>query len=439
MLLFPYPKNKMQFPIHKEDFVGGSAAPESTNVVPKQHGRLRRAQAMPAITRPPRVALIVETSTLFGRKLLSGVAQYLRETRPWSVHLTDRSVNDATPPWIESWKGDGIITRIASPEIRDAIKEKKIPVVDLNEQLGGMGVPQISNDHVAIGNMAADHLLARGFQRFAFLGHTGHRWSDCRREAFAQKVKTEGHPCSIYADRPLNVQGLKEGSWQTELDGIASWVASLEKPVGIMACGDFRGVQLLTACRQAGVAVPEQAAVVGVGADDVACQFADPPMSSVMLNAWQMGYEAATLLDRLMQGLAVPPSEILIPPLDVVVRRSSDVKAISDPLVARAVNFIQENVRNGINVETVLRYLNTSRTTLQNHFRSSLNRSIHDVLIEARLICVKELLVKTRLPIAEISERCGFQHSEYMSAALKKYTGWSPARYRQQYGEQDTL
>lgn len=415
-----------------------SFKPEKTVVNQKpgaQPRRLRGANPIPA-TRPPRVAVIVETSTLFGRKLLSGVAQYLRETRPWSVHLTERSVNDATPPWIESWEGDGIITRIASPEIREAIRDKKIPVVDLNEQLGGMGVPQISNDHVAIGRMAAEHLLTRGFQRFGFLGHASHRWSDVRGRAFAETVEAEGYPCDRFIDRPISVAGLKEGSWQTELDDIADWVASLEKPVGIMAAGDYRGVQLLTACRQAGVAVPEQAAVVGVGADDVPCQFADPPLSSVMLNAWRMGYEAAALLDRLMQGHVPEQTEILIPPLDVVVRRSSDVRAISDPLVATAVNFIHENVRNGINVEAVLRRLNVARTTLQNHFRSALNRSIHDVLIEARLGAVKELLLETPLSVAEISARCGFQYPEYMSAALKRHTGCSPAQYRQQYGGQ---
>jgi len=404
-----------------------------------QCARPRKVESLLTMTRPPRVALIVETSTSFGRRLLSGIAQYLRETRPWSVHFTDRSVNDATPPWIESWKGDGIITRIASPEIRDAIRDKNIPIVDLNEQLGGMGIPQISNDHAAIGRMAADHLLTRGFQRFAFLGHSGHKWSDGRAKAFAEIVEAEGYSCNIYADRLVSVQGLKEGIWQTELDGIANWVESLDKPVGILACGDFRGVQLLTACRNAGVAVPEQAAVVAVGADDVACQFADPPMSSIMLNAWKMGYEAAALLDRQMQGHALPRAEMLIPPLDVVVRRSSDIRAISDPQVAKAVNFIRENARSGMNVETVLRRLNISRSTLQNRFRASLNQSIHDVLIEARLTAVKDMLTETRLPVAEISARCGFQYPEYMSAALKKHTGCSPAHYRQQYGGQPAL
>lgn len=397
-------------------------------------GNARVRETPPPSTQLPRVALLIESSTLFGRRVLLGIAQYLRETRPWVLHVTDRSTNDGMPPWIKSSKIDGIITRIITPEIRDVIKESNIPVVDLNEQLGDMGIHLISNDHAAIGRMAAGHLLDRGFRQFAFLGYSGHRWNDVRRDAFIQAVGARGYPCAVYPDRPISVHKFREFDWLTELDSIAEWVAVLGKPVGIMTCADYRGVQLLSACHQAQVAVPEQAAVVAVGADDVACQFANPPLSSVMLNAWKMGYEAASLLDRLMQGEAVEQSEVLVPPIDIFVRRSSDITAVNDPLVAGAMHFMRENARKGIKIESVLKHLGVSRTTLQNRFRAYMNRSIHDVLIEMKLSYVKEMLIETPLSIAEISVRCGFLNPEYMSTSLKRYTGWSPARYRQQHG-----
>ena len=133
-----------------------------------------RKWAPRAAKQPPRVALIVETSTTFGRRLLSGIAQYIRESGPWSVFFTDRAVNDSIPPWIVNWDGDGIISRVASPDVRSALANSRIPVVDLNEQMGGLGVPLISNDHAAIGRMAARHLIDRGFRNFAYLGHAGH-------------------------------------------------------------------------------------------------------------------------------------------------------------------------------------------------------------------------------------------------------------------------
>lgn len=385
----------------------------------------------------PRVALIVETSTLFGRRLLSGIAQYMRENGRWSVFFTDRAVNDFTPSWLAKWHGDGIISRIASPEIREIVKKRKIPVVDLNEQLGGLGVPQISNDHAAVGCMAADHLLQRGFRHFAFLGHTGYPWSDRREAAFRRTVKEAGYPCSVYTGKASDMRALREGAWEMDVDRIAAWAATLPKPVGMMACNDFRALQLLSACRLAGIAVPEQAAVLGVGADDVACELAEPPLSSVMLNAWRMGYEAAALLDKLMHGGSAPRGEMLIPPLDVSARRSTDVTAIDNPLVARAVRYIRDHAHRGINVEDVVRALCVSRTSLQDHFRASMQKSIHDVLIEAKVTRVKELLAETTLSIENTAQRCGFRHPEYMSAIFKQRTGWTPARYRQQFGQKN--
>ncbi|MBS1815951.1 MAG: DNA-binding transcriptional regulator [Acidobacteria bacterium] len=388
----------------------------------------------PSKHKPPRVALIVETSTLFGRRLLSGVAQYMRENGPWSVYFTDRAVNDVTPSWISNWQGDGIITRIASPEIRDAIADLGVPAVDLNEQLGGLGVPLISNDHNAIGKMAAKHLLDRGFQQFAYIGNPGHHWSDQRGQAFAQTVKVAGYPCTVYEGKVDDVSALREGMWENEMDRIAQWAADLPKPVGMMACHDFRALQLLSACRLADIAIPEQAAVIGVGADDVACELADPPLSSVTLNAWRMGYEAAAILDRMMKGKAAPRTELRIPPLDVSARRSTDVTAIADPLVAAAYRFIREHACDGINVETVLQHLGVSRTSLQDHFRIAVKKSVHDVLIETRVARVKELLAETTLSIDAVAERCGFHHTEYMSSILKQRTGWTPASYRREYG-----
>ena len=385
--------------------------------------------------RPPQVALIVETSTTFGRRLLSGVAQYIRENGPWSVFFTDRAVNESMPPWLTHWKGDGIISRLASPDIRNVVANRRIPVVDLNEQLSGLGMPLISNDHAAIGQLAAQHLLDRGFREFAFLGHVGHRWSDLRQAAFAAAVKQAGHRCYAYRDVASDVQALREGLWENEMERIAAWADRLPKPVGLMACNDFRALQLLSACRLADIAVPEQAAVIGVGADEVACELADPPLSSITLNAWRMGYEAAALLDRMMKGQAVPKRDLLIAPLDVSVRRSTDVTAIADPVVAKAVRYIREHACRGVNVEDVLAHTGVSRTWLQARFRSTMHKSVHDVLIETRVARIKELLSETTLSIEAIADRCGFRHPEYMSSILKQRTGWSPARYRKEFGQ----
>jgi LacI family transcriptional regulator len=387
---------------------------------------------------PPRVALVVETSTSFGRKLLCGIAAYVRENGPWAVYFGERTAHDPVPTWLKSWQGDGIISRVASPEIRKVIAATAVPVVDLNEQCGDLGVPMISNDHAAIAATAAAHLLQRGFTHFGYVGHAGLYWSDRRRDEFARCVAEAGYSSDAFSAGAEDLQSLRQGAWELELDAIAAWVTALPKPAAILTCDDFRGLQLLAACRVAGIAVPEQVAVVGVGADEIACELAVPPLSSVILNAWTMGYESARLLDALMRGKPASSSNVLIPPLNIATRQSTDVMAIADPIVAKAMQFIRERACDGINVEDVLGYLSISRTALQDRFRKTLRRSIHDVLMEARIARVKEFLVETGLSLEDIAERTGFAYPEYMSSTFKQRTGWTPARYRREHGQRTT-
>ncbi|SEB54501.1 XylR family transcriptional regulator [Terriglobus roseus] len=383
---------------------------------------------------PPRVALVVETSTQFGRTLLSGIAQYVRECGPWTVMFTERAVNDRSPSWLREWDGDGIITRVASPDIREIVASKRIPTIDLNEQTADMGIPQIANDHGSVGKLAADHLLERRFIHFAFVGHAGHPWSDERATAFAATVEAKGFSCAVYGHRELGMAALREGAWNTELDQLTEWIKGLPKPVGIMASTDFRGLQVLTACRMAGLAVPIEAAVIGVGADDIACALSDPPLSSVELGAWQMGYEAARLLDSMISGERVPQNYVRrMPPAGVVVRRSTDGVAIYDPSVAKAARYIRQHALNGIRVPDVLSHVGVSRTTLQDRFNRELGESIHDLIAKAKLDRVRELLVETNLSIAEIAVRCGFRHVEYMTEMMRQRTGQTPGSYRAQH------
>lgn len=386
------------------------------------------------LRRAPRVALLVETSQSFGRKLLRGIAGYVRENDPWSVFLTERAVCDGVPEWLKKWSGDGIISRINTPDVEQSLARLDIPIIDLNEKLRGMGVPLISNDHYAVGQMAAGHLLMRGFVHFAYLGHNGLYWSDRRRDAFAQTVRDAGGDVKLYCCHGKGPQRFLDRSWELEMESVVRWVQKLPRPVGIMTCDDFRGLQLLEACAIADVAVPQEVAVIGVGDDDVACELANPPLSSIQLNAYRMGYEAAAQLDRLMRGETPPEVELLIPPLDVATRQSTDIMAIDDPIVAKAMRFIHLHACDGINIDDVLRHTIVSRSTLQDRFRKTLNSSIHDVIVGIRIKRAKELLAETELPLSAIADRAGFAHVEYLSTAFKKLTGWTPLKYREEHG-----
>jgi LacI family transcriptional regulator len=200
-----------------------------------------------------------------------------------------------------------------------------------------------------------------------------------------------------------------------------------------MACYDFRGQQILDACRMSGVAVPDEVAVIGVDNDELLCELSHPPLSSVVPNAHRTGYDAAALLNAMMDGRKVGGETHLIPPVGIATRQSTDVLAINDAVIARTVRYIREHACRGINVQDVLKAVPQSRRRLENRFRRLLGRTPHDEIIRVQLNRVKMLLTETDLSLAQIAEKAGFEHVEYLSVVFKKEIGLPPSQYRAQH------
>lgn len=371
--------------------------------------------------------MIVETSLASGRDILRGIARYVREHGPWSVYHEPRALEEAVPRWLHDWNGDGIIARIQNKRIAGAVASTGLPVVDVLGLVPSAGEPLVHVDDQAIARMAAEHLLERGFRHFGFCAVSGAPWSDARRDAFQRSVARAGHECSVYR-LPPDTRGQR--TWEEQEQRLTGWVRSLPKPVGIMVCNDPRGQLVLEACRRARVAVPEEAAVIGVDNDEPLCEIADPPLSSVIPDHRRVGYEGAALLDRLMAGAAPPEGPVYVPPVGLVTRRSTDVLAIDDADVAAAVRFIREHACDGIGTGDVLRRVSLSRSTLQRRFRNVLGRSIHDEILRVRLRRVQELLAQSDLPINVVSAKAGFAHRQYLGNVFKAKLGQTLAAFR---------
>lgn len=370
------------------------------------------------------VAILIETSNAYARGLLQGVVHYIREHRPWSFHLMEQGRGDDPPAWLAGWKGDGIIARIETPRIAAAIVKARLPAVDLSAARLVPALPWVETDDAEIARLAAEHLMERGFKRFAFCGDARFNWSTWREKSFVTRLKSAGHTCEIY--RPTTAAGDVAG----EARNLALWLRDLPKPVGIMACYDIRGQRVLDACRSARLAVPDEVAVIGVDNDTLLCELASPPLSSVMPNSHRAGYEAAALLDRLMAGKRVAATAHLIAPLGIVERQSTDVLAVDDRDVARAVQFIREHACEGIGVGDVLRAVPLSRRVLEQRFQRLLGCTPREEILRMRLSRVKQLLGETDLPLYLVAERTGFEHVEYLSVVFKRETGRTPSAWR---------
>ncbi len=372
-----------------------------------------------------RVALLVETSNGYARNLLRGVIGYMREHHAWSIFLSEHGRGEAPPAWLGRWQGDGIIARIENQDIANAVQAARVPAVDVSSARLVPDLPWVETDDVAIARLACDHLRERGFRRFAYCGDARFQWSTWRQEAFVGALRALGHDCAVFPTRR------KEEPYR-ELARLGAWIAALPKPVGMMACYDLRGRQVLDACREAEIAVPDEVAVVGVDDDELICELCDPPLTSVQPEAVRTGYEAARLLDGLMSGADPCERTVRVPPRGVATRRSSEVLAIDDAEISTLVRFIRDNACDGIDVGTLLLRTTLTRRVLENRFKALFGHTPHEQILRVKLARVKELLRDTDLPLTAIAERSGFIHAEYLSVVFKKKVGVTPSAFREQ-------
>jgi len=380
------------------------------------------------MARLPHVALLIETSRSYGRGVLVGVRRYLSERGPWSVYLEPRALESQPPPWLRGWKGQGILSRTGSAALARRLRATSVPVVELRSRRLLPGAPWIGVDNHALGDLVATHLLERGFRRFGLLALRSEDFFRERCDNFVATLRERGFRCDVLQASP----GAEHpAQWEAQQRALVRWVRGLPKPAGVMACTDQLGFWLIDACTRAGIAVPEEIAVVGVENDEALCAMSRPPLSSVALPTENIGYEAARILDRLMRGRSVPRRRIEIEPLGVVARQSSDVVAVGDARLASALRHIREHACEGIGVEDVLRAAPMSRSTLERGLRKVLGRSPADELLRVRLDGAKRLLAETDLKLSAVAQRSGFRHAQRLCERFRAAFGETPGRYRE--------
>jgi len=373
------------------------------------------------------VAVIVETSNSYARGILRGIHEYARP-RHWTLHLTEHGRHEIDESFAGNWTFDGVIARIETDRMARIITALDVPTVDVSAARLVEGIPWVETDDEVIARLALEHLRDCGLRNFAFFGDPFYNWSIWRQHAFERLVKQPDPTRSRIFNLPARTE--PRVRWWTQREAIHAWLDSLPKPVGIFACYDACGQQLLEICRYYGIMVPEDIAIVGVDNDELLCEITTPSMSSVIPNALRTGVYAAEILDRMMGGQKLAGRKHSIAPLGVRKRASTDVLTVGDPYIAEAVAFIRQNAHKNIRVEDVLATVPLSRRVLEERFRKALNRTPHQEILRVRTNAVRELLLETDMSLSEISDALGIEHPEYLSVFFKRETGYTPREYR---------
>ncbi|MBD9460986.1 XylR family transcriptional regulator [Pseudomonas sp. PDM05] len=386
-------------------------------------------------TLPPvhRIALLFNGSKIYDRGIIAGIGNYLSSTRAsWDLFLEEDFL--CRLKGIERWQGDGIIADFDDPLIGEALAGSRLPVVAVggsyeDARAYPKGIPYVATDNHGLMKLAYEHLIEAGLTRFACFSlpeAKANRWAQEREKAFRRLMQRDGLAVEIY--RGL---GTSAPLWDSAVEQQIAWLQGLPKPIGIIAVTDARARQLLQACLTAGIAVPEEVALIGIDNDPLTRTLTRVPLSSVIQGTETMGRTAAALLHQMLHGKPCKAEQILVPPEAINVQASSLHQPLGNPYVMQALLFIRQYACQGIKTAQVAAYVGVSRSSLEAHFRRERGCSVHDEILRFKLAAAAKGLENRGLAIADIAQRCGFKSAQYLHTVFRREFGCTPGEYRQ--------
>lgn len=380
------------------------------------------------------VALFVETSRAYGRGLCLGIADYARTHGEWSFLIQEKDLRSSgIPEWLESWHGDGILCRISDPKLAEVFAAARCPVIDLYGQVRHSKIPYLDTDATAVADMAARFFMNAAFTNFAFCGFPGLWFSDERCNAFQRSLARFGAEPAIY-DPPARVRmtdvAAREALHPDGSPELKAWVASLPRRTAIFACNDIRAHQLAKVAQLVGRQIPEDLAIMGVDDDKVVCELCTPRLTSIQPDTRAIGYTGAHWLHLLMQGKRLPYSSLLIPPVQIIERSSTDTVASDDPVLVSALRFIRDHSHESLDASKVIRHVGLTRSPVEARFRQVLGRSIKSEITRVRIARARVLLRETRKSMDEIAHACGFATASHFLRIFKQEEGVTPGTFR---------
>ena len=376
---------------------------------------------------PYNIALYLSLTQMHHQGIANGALRYAH-TKGWRIFGAYWPMYEIGE--IEKWNGDGIIAAVESLEELAELRKAGVPVVDISGAVEHPDLTRVSNDNLAIGNQGGEHIALLGLEHHCFAAAEGSLWSDERQRGFCTALarRGRGEEVTVFR-RPFSWWQQPEFSQE-----LADFLAKQPRPFGIMAANDIVGMNVVGACRLAGLSIPEEVALVSVDNEELLCELSTPPMSSIPFDRHEIGFRAAERLDALMQGLIDSMPPLLITPMPVVERASSTLLPTGDATVKAALSYIRQNARQGIGAVDVARQAACSRRTLEARFRKLMGHSILDEIHRIRVGHARHLLMETALPISRVSSECGFNSVVRFIAVFTELAGEAPKSYRLRKG-----
>ena len=378
-----------------------------------------------------KVALLFKANKIYDRGVIEGIGQYIQASQcTWDIFMEDEFIYHSDT--IKNLSIDGIIADYDDPETVELLKNIEVPIIGVGSSYQNPedypNVPYVATDNNALIENAFLHLKQKGIDQFAFYGYpTAQKkhWSVERLNAFIQLMEKYEHKPNFYLGDQIHSY-----NWGVSQEKLCGWIKTLPLHTGIIAVTDARARHLLQACEYLKIAVPDQLCIIGIDNEELIQYLSRVSLSSVVQGTKQIGYQAAKLLHKRLLDQPVSNKPMLIQPLKIEERRSTDYRSLQDPLVIQAMHFIRHRATQGIKTEQVLDHLRVSRSNLEQRFKEEMHKTIHQIIHEEKLARAKQLLHLTDLPIQEIAEVCGYPSLQYFYAVFKKELNLTPKAFR---------
>lgn len=371
----------------------------------------------------PRVLLVLGW---YDHRLHRGIEKYAQE-HGWC--LSDDLAREKVVPW--GWSGDGILAWLgAGDDLADFVFQTRKPTVDFSFRRPELKFARVLEDAAGAAKLVAHHFLSRGLRNFLFYSDVENWIFNERGNEFMNTLKAAGHEAAwLRWHRSPDFRNDRE-AWKRKRQWLTSEIERGPKPVGIFAASDRLASEILEICEIMDVAVPEQVAIVGAGDSLLANDAMHTPISSVDTNLEAVGYRGAAELDKLMQGKLPPPGPVRIAPSRLIIRKSSDVIAVSHPGIARCLRFMWERCGDRIGVGHLAEVAGMSRRSFHDAFVNNLGRPPGEELQHVRIERAKHLLMQSDEKLDFIAEKCGYQSRNSLWVAFSNVTGISPITFR---------
>ena len=379
-----------------------------------------------------RLLIISDFTEAFPSKLLRGIVNYSRRKEQWSICrmppaykrvIGIRGVID----WAKSWGADAVIGQFEQDDEVGLFAENGIVAVAQDFKQRFNTIPNITADYIGTGRMAARFYLERGFRNFGFFGFRNVCWSDERFEGFRQEVTAAGFGDSLYS---YNLQDI-DHLWYYERQHLREWLHAIPKPIGIMACDDNQGNNLVEACHVAGIRIPSELSILGVDNDELLCELGSTPLSSIQVNIEEGGYQTAALIEKRVLNPHAPLEDIVLRPVKIVSRISTAAYATDDIQIQKAIQFIHRNDMKKISVTDVMGEVALSRRLLERRFKKVTGQTIYQYITDLRLKHFAQLLLDTDEPLTSIAYSLGETDTKSISRRFKQLYGCPPGEWRE--------